>query len=136
MEKTLAKLDGTWNDIEFEFSPHKDSGVQMIRLNEDNFDLLENDQQSVNGMFASRYLATFEDRITFWNKALGAIGEIVILVGEVQRQWSFLENLFIHSDEVKKELPKESEKFIGIDKEVRKILKDGFERKKCVAYCT
>jgi dynein heavy chain len=106
MEKTLAKLDGTWNDIEFEFKPHKDSGVMMITLNEDNFDLLENDQQSVNGMFASRYLATFEERITFWNKALGAIGEIIVVVGEVQRQWGFLETLFIHSDEVKKELPK------------------------------
>jgi dynein heavy chain, axonemal len=136
MEKTLAKLDGSWNDIEFEFAPHKDSGVHMIRLNEDNFDLLENDQQSVNGMFASRYLATFEDRITFWNKALGAIGEIVLVVGEVQRQWSFLENLFIGSDEVKKELPKESEIFIGIDKDVKRILLDGFNKKKCVAYCT
>jgi dynein heavy chain len=83
MEKTLGKLDGTWNDIEFEFTAHKDSGVHMIRLGEDNFDMLENDQQAVNGMFASRYLATFEERITFWNKALGAIGEIVVLVGEV-----------------------------------------------------
>jgi dynein heavy chain len=27
MEKTLAKLDGTWNDVEFDFAPHKDSGV-------------------------------------------------------------------------------------------------------------
>ena len=136
MEKTLAKLDATWMDIEFDFSPHKDSGVQMIRLSEDNFDLLENDQQSVNGMFSSRYLATFEDRITFWNKALGAIGELVLVVGEVQRSWSFLENLFIHSDEVKKELPKESVKFVGIDEEVRRILADGYAQKKCVGYCT
>ena len=83
MEKTLAKLDGSWNEVEFDFSPHKDSGVQMIRLSEDNFDLLENDQQSVNSMFSSRYLVTFEERITYWNKALGAISEIVIAVGEV-----------------------------------------------------
>jgi len=27
MEKTLAKLDDTWKDVEFDFSPHKDSGV-------------------------------------------------------------------------------------------------------------
>jgi len=27
MEKTLAKLDGSWNDVEFDFAPHKDSGV-------------------------------------------------------------------------------------------------------------
>jgi dynein heavy chain, axonemal len=56
-------------------------------------------------MFSSRYLSTFEDRITYWNKSLGAISEIVIALGEVQRQWSFLENLFIGSEEVKKELP-------------------------------
>jgi dynein heavy chain len=87
-------------------------------------------------MFSSRYLATFEERITYWNKALGAISEIVVTVGECQRSWSFLENLFIHSDEVKKELPKESLKFVDIDKKVREILADGFEKKKCVAYCT
>jgi dynein heavy chain len=36
-----------------------------------------------------------------------------------------LENLFIHSEEVKKELPRESERFVDIDKEVKHILKDG-----------
>jgi hypothetical protein len=36
-----------------------------------------------------------------------------------------LENLFIHSEEVKKELPKESMKFVNIDVEVRKILAEG-----------
>jgi hypothetical protein len=33
--------------------------------------------------------------------------------------------LFIHSEEVKKELPKISEKFVDIDVEVKRILKDG-----------
>jgi hypothetical protein len=38
-----------------------------------------------------------------------------------------LENLFIHSEEVKKELPKESIKFIDIDKNVKEILADGYK---------
>ena len=125
-----------WKDIEFDFSPHKDSGVQMIRLSEENFDMLEEHQQSVNAMFSSRYLSTFEDRIVYWNKSLGAISEIVIALGEAQRSWSFLENLFIHSEEVKKELPKESVKFVDIDKDVKRILADGFQKKKTIAYCT
>jgi len=41
MEKTLAKLEDIWKDVCFEFQPHKDSGVQMIRLSEENFDMLE-----------------------------------------------------------------------------------------------
>jgi dynein heavy chain len=44
MEKTLEKLQETWKDVVFEFSPHKDSGVQMIRLSEENFDMLEENQ--------------------------------------------------------------------------------------------
>jgi len=135
MEKTLAKLEELWKDVVFEFQPHKDSGVQMIKLSEENFDMLEEIQVSVTAMFSSRYLATFEDTIVRWQKSLAAISEIVVVIGEVQRSWSFLENLFIHSDEVKKELPKESIKFIDIDKEVREILADGFKHQKALDFC-
>ena len=41
MEKTLAKIEVIWKDVMFEFTPHKDSGVQMIRLSEEDFDVLE-----------------------------------------------------------------------------------------------
>lgn len=136
METTLGILDEKWLDVAFEFNPHKDSGVHMMKLMEEDFDMLEENQVQVQSMFSSRYLATFEDRITYWQKALAAVSEINIVVGEVQRSWSFLENLFIHSDEVKKELPRESEKFINIDKEVRDILADGFKKKKAIAFCT
>lgn len=86
-------------------------------------------------MFASRYLATFEDRINYWNKALAQINEIVLILGEVQRLWSFLENLFIHSEEVKKELPEESKKFVFIDKDTKAILAEGHKSQKALDFC-
>lgn len=135
MEIRLASIEVIWKDVLFEFTPHKDSGVQMIRLSEENFDILEENQVAVTSMFASRYLATFEEKITYWQKSLAAISEIVIIVGEVQRSWSFLENLFIHSEEVKKELPEESRKFIGIDKDVRTLLADGYSKQKSIVFC-
>ena len=135
MEKTLSKLEVTWKDVVFEFTPHKDTGVQMIRLSEENFDMLEENQGAVNAMFSSRYLATFETKITYWQKSLAQISEIVVVIGEVQRSWSFLENLFIGSEEVRKELPKESLKFVGIDKETKSILADGFKIQKALDFC-
>ena len=87
-------------------------------------------------MSSSKYLATFEEKIGYWNKSLGSIDEVYRVVGEVFRSWSFLENLFIHSDEVKKELPKESTQFVSIDKEVRDIFSDGFKKKKAIDFCT
>lgn len=66
MEKTLAKIDEAWVDVLFDFTQHKDTNVHMIRLSEENFDMLEENQVSVTAMFSSRYLATFEDKITYW----------------------------------------------------------------------
>jgi len=135
MEKTLAKLNEVWKDIKFQFDIHKGSDVQMFKLKEEDFEMLENDQQQVNAMFSSRYLSTFEEQCNRWQKSLASMAEIVVLAGEVQRTWQFLENLFIHSEEVKKELPKESEKFIFIDKEVKRILADAVAKQYALVYC-
>lgn len=57
-------------------------------------------------MLSNRFVGFFEVECTKWNTSLANISEINALAGEVQRLWAFLENLFIHSEEVKKELPK------------------------------
>ena len=41
MEKTLQRLEETWKDVEFEFTQHRDSNVMLIKLSEENFDMLE-----------------------------------------------------------------------------------------------
>ena len=135
MEKQLGDIEAFWKDIKFDFQKYKDTAVQMLRLSEENFETLEENQTIVTAMLSSRYVATFEDRVNYWNKALAAIAEVVLLTGEVQRTWSFLENLFIHSEEVKKELPKQSEAFIGIDIEVKKILEDGYKSQIALDFC-
>jgi dynein heavy chain len=44
----------------------KDSDVQLLRLSEEDFELLEENQLQVQSMSASRYVATFEDEIITW----------------------------------------------------------------------
>jgi len=128
MEKFLNKLENTWKDIVFEFTKFKaNDGVWLLKLSEENFDMLEENQVGVGALFSNRYIGTFEEKATYWQKSLGCIAEVVVLAGEVQRTWSFLENLFIHSEEVKKELPKESDQFKNIDKKVREILADAYK---------
>lgn len=86
-------------------------------------------------MFSSRFLSTFEQECLYWQSHLSGVSEVVTMLQEVQRSWTFLENLFIHSEEVKKELPKESLKFVNIDKEVRNMLAEGKQVMKCIKYC-
>ena len=63
------------------------------------------------------------------------MSEVTLVLADVSRAWSFLENLFIHSEEVKKELPNESEKFVDIDRNVKEILANGAEVENVKRFC-
>ena len=58
-----------------------------------------------------RYLATFEEEVTKWQKNLGVVADSLLVLNEIQRTWSYLEPLFIKSEEVRKELPKDAKRF-------------------------
>jgi dynein heavy chain, axonemal len=56
---------------------------------------------------------TFRDDIVGWNKKLSDVYDVVSIMVEIQRTWAYLESLFLHSEEVKKELPEASQRFVG-----------------------
>ena len=100
MEIALNKLKDTWVSVDFELSQHLSTDVYLISLNEENFEMLEENQLVVQGMMASKYLATFEELVTGWQKKLSAVSDVLTQMGDTQRKWAYLETLFIGSDEV------------------------------------
>lgn len=62
--------------------------------------LLMLSQVLVQGMMANRYMNTFRDDILGWNKKLMNVADVNQIASEIQRTWSYLESLFIHSEEV------------------------------------
>jgi len=136
MENLLKKLGKEWAEVNFDFEAHKGSdAIMRLKISDEKFEMLEDHQTAVQNMFASRFLSTFEDQVLYWQKTLANIYDVSTLISEVQRSWAFLENLFIYSDEVKKELPEDSDRFVGIDMDVKEILRNGFEIKLCKDFC-
>lgn len=87
--------------------------------------IISNVVAPLQGMMANRYMNTFRDEILGWNKKLMNVADVNQIMTEIQRTWAYLESLFIHSEEVKKELPEAAVRFANIDKEVKIILKVG-----------
>ena len=135
MENTLAALSERWRTIEFNMSPYKDTDVPLLGISGDDFELLEADQLTVQGMMASRFLAQFEKEVTGWQKSLVTISDVYTLLTEIQRTWSYLEPLFIGSDEVKRELPEDAVRFAAIDVDVKEMLKTAWDTKNIKDAC-
>lgn len=135
METALQQIEERWSSINLTMSPHqkKDGNVEetvpLLGIGEEDFESLENDQLVIQGMMASRYLVQFEREVHSWQKSLFNVNEVFLLVGDIQRTWSYLEPLFIHSDEVKRELPEDATRFITIDIDTRGVLHKAWDTK-------
>ncbi|KAI3429649.1 hypothetical protein D9Q98_005734 [Chlorella vulgaris] len=137
METALVKLQETWARVAFAFQPHRGSSeVSTVKMEEDDFAALEDNQVLVQGMMASRFVAAFRDEVQAWNKKLNAVADVVQLMAEIQRSWAYLESLFIQSDEVRRELPEATQRFAGIDAAVRAVLLEMAATRNCVDCCT
>jgi dynein heavy chain len=135
IEVNLSGLQERWVAIEFLCDFYKGSDVPLLKFGEEDYEALENDQLTVQGMMASRYIAQFEKEVTMWSTSLLNVADVFTTINEIQRTWSYLEPLFIHSDEVKRELPVDAERFAGIDVEVKDILGTSWDTRNIKEAC-
>jgi dynein heavy chain len=135
IEITVVTIAERWKGINWLMDPYKESDVPLLKIAEEDFEALEADALSVQSMLASRFVKIFQADVEEWQHKLGMINDVFVLITEIQRTWSYLEPLFIGSEEVKKELPEDAKRFKGIDENVRKELKKCWEIKNIEASC-
>ena len=70
----------------------------------------------------SKYIGYFFEEISTWQKRLSQVDQIISLWMDVQRTWSHLESIFIGSDDIRKQLPTDSERFDEIDKQFKTLM--------------
>lgn len=76
METSLEKLEETWSKLEFGLVQHKSTSVYLVKMAEEDFETLEDNQVLVQGMMANRYMNTFREPILSWNKKLMNTAEV------------------------------------------------------------
>lgn len=137
MDKKLIEIKNNWTTFEFVQKPYaRVEGVKLLEMFEDHYAMLEDNMQHIQTMSRNRFKAHFEKEIDQWKNDLNAINDVHVALSETQKTWTFLESLFIGSDEIKKELPQDTERFIQIDKEVKEILKKGASVKNILNFST
>lgn len=70
-------------------------------------------------MLTSKFIAHFLTEVSSWQKKLSTADQVISIYMEVQRTWSHLESIFIGSEDIRKQLPEDSERFDGIDNDFK-----------------
>ncbi|GAB5580480.1 dynein axonemal heavy chain 2 [Prionailurus iriomotensis] len=121
IESALENITKTWDGIQLDIAPYKDKGHHRLRGTEEVFQALEDNQVALSSMKASRFVKAFEREVDHWERCLSLILEAVEMVLMVQRQWMYLENIFLGED-IRKQLPSESALFDQINSTWKSIM--------------
>ena len=139
--KELA-IEGKLNDIandwvvrNLTFAPFKARGNIILNTGAtfEMMEVLEESQMGLGSMLASRFVVPFKDFANEWVDKLSSVSEILEQWTTVQAMWQYLEAVFTSGD-IAKQLPQESKRFQGIDKNWVKIMSKGNETPNVINY--
>ena len=117
LEKNLNKQSDEWKEIAFVMIPYRDSGTSILSGScVDEIQTILDDQiVKTQTMLASPYIKPFMARAKDWELFLIVTQDVIDIWLKVQAQWLYLEPIFA-SDDIKKQMPVESEKFAAVDR--------------------
>lgn len=80
----------------------------------------------LQNLMTSKFVAFFLEEVSSWQQKLSIADQVINSWFEVQRTWMHLESIFMSSDDIRKQLPEDSERFFRIDSEFKVILSVDF----------
>ncbi|XP_036369342.1 dynein heavy chain 2, axonemal-like [Octopus sinensis] len=119
IEQSLISIKSTWEVTDIDMAPFK--ALYKIKGTDEVFSSLDDNQIQLSTMKASRFVKAFEHEVDYWERTLSHILEVMELLLTVQRQWMYLENIFLGED-IRKQLPRESEDFDDINNKWKAIM--------------
>ncbi|XP_071447818.1 dynein beta chain, ciliary [Hetaerina americana] len=124
MEKVLRELDITWSSMEFEQEMHARTGALLLRASEELIETLEENQVQLQNLITSKFVAHFLEEVSSWQKKLCIADQVITVWFEVQRTWTHLESIFMSSEDIRKQLPEDSARFDGVDKDFKLLTQE------------
>jgi len=113
IETNLAEIARIWKTQPLDITSYKSKYYVVKTVDEIN-DQLETHQMTLSTMKNSPYYLTFSSPINEWVTKLNDLVETLEALMTVQRQWRYLESIFLDSADIRKQLPAESAQFESV----------------------
>lgn len=124
MEKILRDLNTTWSAMEFEHELHPRTGSSLLKASEELIETLEDNQVVLQNLITSKFISHFLGEVSSWQKKLMIADQVITVWFEVQRTWTHLESIFMSSEDIRKQLPVDSDRFDKIDSEFKVLMEE------------
>jgi dynein heavy chain len=139
IENEIRAIESTWASTNLDVRVYSKDGTQRgfilgaaeeIKLN------LEDNMLNLQTMSGSRFVGAFAQKVRSWEKTLNLVNETLDVWFNVQRQWMYLESIFVGSEDIRMQLPEEAKKFDAINKAFKGIMTSTNQQPNVIKACT
>jgi dynein heavy chain len=121
-EKAIRNLESAWQTMAFTFETHETSKCPILSSLEPLLETLEDNQVILQNLLSSKYVGHFLPDIHAWQNKLASIDAFSNTWQSVQRTWLHLEKIFTESDDIRTQLPEDSQRFDNINTEWKSLM--------------
>lgn len=95
-----------------------------MKTSEELIETLEENQVVLQNLITSKFIAHFLEEVSAWQKKLMMADAVITVWFEVQRTWTHLESIFMSSEDIRKQLPVDSDRFDSIDHDFKILMEE------------
>ena len=125
IEIEIKAIEQTWQSCNLETTMYAKDGDPrgyILKPAEEIKLMLEDNMLNLQTMSSSRFVGQFADKVRTWEKSLNLVAECLEVWYNVQRQWMYLESIFVGAEDIRMQLPEEAKKFDAINKAFKGIM--------------
>ncbi|KAH0788142.1 Dynein heavy chain family protein [Histomonas meleagridis] len=136
MEVQLTNIEKTWANMNFEYKPMESfPELDVLYVQDELIQSLEENQVAIQNYLSYKNISFFKNTLTDWQNKLMNVDRVITLWVDVQYHWTHLRPIFIGSEDIRKQLPKQSESYENIDKQMNEFIKKQEENKSVIETC-
>lgn len=122
LEEFLKQVRSIWNSYSFEFTNFQ-SRCRLVKGWDEMFNKCQEHLSALSAMKHSVHFKAFKDSALALEDSLSRFYALLDIWVKVQKQWVYLQGIFIGNQEIKLILPMESSRFLSIDTEFMALLR-------------
>eukprot|EP00392_Amoebophrya_sp_AT5.2_P008932 g8960.t1 len=126
LKRALAVMKQDWQPITLVLKPYKETGVPLLGGIDEIQAYLDDYIVKTQAIRSSPFCKPFEEEVHVWEALLLRLQDFVDETLLLQRSWMALEPIFV-SEDIKRQLPHESEQFEIVDKMFRERMLECLE---------
>ncbi|NXX05401.1 DYH1 protein, partial [Larus smithsonianus] len=134
IENALNKMESDWNSVLFTVMLYKDTDTFILKNTDEVSQLLDEHIVMIQSMSFSPFKKPFEERMNAWENKLKMTQDVLEEWLNCQRSWLYLEPIF-RSEDIKRQLPLESQRYQAMDGDWRNIMKNANENPEVISLC-